>query len=107
MRGALTSDNRSSVVLARHSWTTPITRLRIITNPNSASRHSPSAITTPMSVAITALNRVKTLARTISPIVRDERLSVLLTRPVAVRSATSAVLRPRHVVAATSLTLRT
>ena len=60
-----------------------------------------------MSVAITALNRVKTLARTISPTVRDERLSVRLTRPAAVRSATSAVLRPRHVVAATSLTCRT
>ncbi len=71
-----------------------------MTKPNSASRHSPRAITIAISTAITALNRVKALARMISPTVRDGRSSVRLTRPAAMRSSTSALVSPAPVVAA-------
>ena len=102
--GAPTNERRSSVVLARHSWNTPITTLSTITTPNRASRHSPRAITTAISAAITALNRVSTFALTISPSERDERLAVRLTLPSATRFATSSAPRPLHGGTTTSLT---
>ena len=48
-----------------------------------------------MSTLMMALNRVKTLARTISPKVRDDRWSLTLTLPSATRWATSAAVSPR------------
>lgn len=46
------------------------------------------------STPMMALKRVKTFARTISDVEREERTGTSLTSPRATRSATSAVLRP-------------
>ncbi len=104
--GALTSDSRSRVALARYSWTTPITMFRIITKPKRASRHSPRTRTVPISTLMMALNRVKTLARRISPNVRDDRWSLTLTFPSATRWATSAAVSPRGARVVSGLVMR-
>ena len=72
----------------------PMTALKTITAANSASRGEPITSTTTASTAISALNRVKTLLRMISPSDRDEESSTLLTLPAATRSLTSAVVSP-------------
>ena len=101
--GALTSERRSRVALARHSWMTPMRMFSTITNPNRASFGSPSTRTVPVSTAMMALNRVKMFARMISPIVRDERVSAVLALPAATRLATSLAVSPRGAARLASL----
>ena len=52
-------------------------------------------ITVATSTPISALNRVNTLARMICWMVREGAGGTALTRPAAVRSATSAAVNPR------------
>ncbi len=93
--GAVSTLNRSSVRLARSSWTMPTAAFTTSTNPNKASWSGP---TTRMMASIapsSALNRVKTLDRTIWATVRVWVRGTRLTCPRASRSATSAEPRPR------------
>ena len=93
-RGAATTLRRSSVRFERSSWAMPMTALNTITIANRTSRGSPTTSTTTASTVISALNRVKTLLRTISPSDRDEESSTWLTLPAATRSATAPLVRP-------------
>ena len=93
-RGAFRTASASSVRLAFTSCTMPISALATRTTPNVASWISPTTRMTTSIVPRIALNRVNTLARTISPSVRLVRSPVSLTWPCATRSATSAAVRP-------------
>ena len=84
--GALTTASRSRVRLARTSWTMPMSELATITMPNSASLYWPVSSTTTTRTVRMTLNRVKTLARTMSPTVRRWSSVTTLTQPPASRS---------------------
>jgi hypothetical protein len=66
---------------------------------------SPTTRTTAASAPTIALNRVKTLARTISRTERDDELSTVFVRPSARRSATSSALSPLSVPSAGGVVL--
>src|SRR6476661_4003680 len=72
----------------------PIAALAKSTSPNVASWIGPTPTITASIAPRIALNRVKTLARTISPMVRLVRSPVSLTSPRATRSCTSAAVSP-------------
>ena len=86
VRGASTTARRSRVCLARSSWTMPMSALATSTMPKSASWYSPMARTTTSSVPRMALNRVKTLARTMSadgaPVVVGDDVDEAVALPV-------------------------
>lgn len=84
----------SRVVFARHSWTMPMPVLARITKPKRLSWIGATNSMISQSTPMIALNRVKTFARTISPIDRLLRSGTSLTCPRATRSATSAAVRP-------------
>ncbi|WP_378785504.1 hypothetical protein ACFMQL_10940 [Nonomuraea fastidiosa] len=54
--------SRSSVRLARTSWTMPISALATMTSPNRPSCHSPKIRISAQSTPMTRLNRVSTFA---------------------------------------------
>src|SRR5689334_21047163 len=72
----------------------PIAVLTTRTTPNSASWNGPTVTMRTSRAPRMALNRVKTLALTISPTVRLGRSGTALTRPAATRFATAASSRP-------------
>ncbi|CAM5693298.1 hypothetical protein SGRIM128S_04469 [Streptomyces griseomycini] len=78
----------SRVRLARTSWTMPISVLARMTPPNNPSCTGPTIMMMTNSTPMIALMRVKRLLRTISPMLRLERIGTSLTRPAATRSAT-------------------
>lgn len=84
----------SRVFLARHSWMMPMPVLATITKPKRLSWIGATNSMITQSTPMIRLNRVKTLARTISVTEREDRTGTSLTSPRATRSATSAVVRP-------------
>lgn len=85
----------SRVFLARHSCTMPMPVLAMITKPKRLSWIGATNSMITQSTPMIRLNRVKTLARTISVTDREERTGTSLTSPRAIRSATSAAVSPR------------
>lgn len=75
--------NESRVRLARHSCTIPISALKMMTKPNSASWNGPAISMMMKSVKIRPLNQVRTLARMIALIERLERTGTSFVRPAA------------------------
>ena len=92
--GALSTASRSNVRFARYSWTIPISAFTTRTMPNKPSAGEPNTRINASIVPRIALNRVKTLARTISVSVRLVRTPLSFVWPFAVRSATSAAVSP-------------
>ncbi|CAM5501125.1 hypothetical protein SCALM49S_04420 [Streptomyces californicus] len=84
----------SRVFLARHSWMMPMPVLATITKPKRLSWIGATNSMITQSTPMIRLNRVKTLARTISTTEREDRTGTSLTSPRATRSATSAVVSP-------------
>ncbi len=84
----------SSVRLARTSWKMPMAELATRMSAKVASWIGPITTITASAAPRMALNRVNTLARTISPRVRLVRSPVSLVCPRATRSCTSAEVRP-------------
>lgn len=84
----------SSVFLARSSWMMPIPVFAMITKPKRLSWIGATMSMITQRTPMIALNRVKTLPRTMSVVEREERTGTSLTSPLATRSATSAVLSP-------------
>jgi hypothetical protein len=82
------------VRLARNSWKIPIPLLATSSSPNTASCTGPTTRITASSPPSSALNRVITFARRISPRVRLGPGPTRLTRPAATRSATCAPVNP-------------
>ena len=81
-RASPTMASESRVRLARHSCTIPISALKMMTNPNSASWNGPAISMMMKSVKIRPLNQVRTLARTIALIERlDEPAPRSYARP--------------------------
>ena len=99
--GAWSTARRSSVRLARTSWAMPMTELITSTTANRASPTRPVISTATASTLSSALKRVRTLARTISPTVREVLVSTAFVRPSASRARTSSALSPT----ATSVTV--
>ena len=77
------------------SWMMPMPVLAMITKPKRLSWIGATNSMITQSTPMIALNRVKTLARTISAMERLLRTGTSLTSPRATRSATSAAVRPR------------
>ncbi len=84
----------SRVFLARSSWMMPIAVLATITNPKRPSWMGPTTRMIRKRTPMMALKRVKTLARTISAVEREDRTGTSLTSPRETRSATCAVVSP-------------
>lgn len=85
----------SRVFLARHSCTMPMPVLATITKPKRLSWIGATNSMITQSTPMIRLNRVKTLARTISVSDREDRTGTSLTSPRAIRSATSVEVSPR------------
>lgn len=84
----------SRVFFARHSWMMPMPVLARITKPNRLSWIGATNSMITQSTPMIALNRVKTLARTMSARERLLRTGTSLTWPRAIRSATPAAVSP-------------
>lgn len=84
----------SRVFLARSSWMMPMPVFAMITKPNRLSWIGATISMITQSTPMMALKRVKTFARTISEVDREDRTGTSLTSPRATRSATSAVPSP-------------
>ncbi len=84
----------SRVFLARSSWMMPMPVFAMITKPKRLSWIGATMSMITQSTPMIALNRVKTLPRTMSTVEREERTGTSLTSPRATRSATSAVVSP-------------
>ncbi len=93
-RGALSTASRSRVRFARTSCTMPMSELVITTPMKSPSPGEPTTSTITNIVVRIALNRVSTLARTISPNVRLVFSVASLVSPRATRSRTSSCMSP-------------
>lgn len=72
----------------------PIPVLMSMTKPNTASFHEPVMSTMTMAAKMMPLNRVKTLARTMSASEREVEDLTALVCPLSVRAATSAAVSP-------------
>ncbi len=101
-RGAVSTASRSSVRLARTSWKIPIAEFSTMTTPNSASCRGPTIRISTSIDPRSALNRVRTLARTISLVVLLGVAGTSFTCPRARRSATWAALSPASPAPASS-----
>ena len=86
-------ESLSSVRLAFSSVMMPMPVLMRMTRPNTASLHDPVTNTMTMAAKMMPLNRVNTLARTMSV---DDLTA--LTCPLSVRAATSAAVSPFSLV---------
>ena len=93
-RGVLSTANRSSVRLARSSWTIPIAELATITPPNRAFCQRPVAIVARNSATSRPLNGVTMFARRIAATVRLVGRSTVFARPASTRRCTSADVSP-------------
>ena len=91
-------ESLSSVRLAFSSVTMPMPVLMRMTRPNTASLHDPVTNTMTMAAKMMPLNRVNTLARTMSANERDVDDLTALTCPLSVRAATSAAVSPFSLV---------
>ncbi|OPZ52048.1 MAG: hypothetical protein BWY91_02478 [bacterium ADurb.BinA028] len=80
--------------LARNSWMIPIALLAMMSSPKAALMSLPVVRTMTSRMPRMALIRVRTLARTISPVERPLRAGMSFVRPSRTRSATSALVRP-------------
>ena len=87
--GSTSTVSLSSVCLARSSCTMPMSALRTMTTPNSASAGCPNTRITASIAVMMALNLVKMFPPRMLATERDSRRVSTLTRPSATRSATS------------------
>ncbi len=92
--GACMSASLSSERFARNSCTEPMIVFAMALTPNSASCQRPMSSSTRKHAAMMPLKSVNTLARMMLHALRLVGLSNALVSPRAMRSATSAVLRP-------------